>query len=566
MGATILSAESYINDELRHYNKAGWVEQVPELVGTCYRWYQGFVKDFHKYYIKTGSGAEDFVTLTKLQLNMGKKVGEDWANHLINEKCDIVIPNEAQNKALADLLYNTKSWVKLNKGIEQSFALGYGCMVQGVKDLIVNDNGEVTSKAEAYITNDFVPAINCRPLTYVNREVEDIAFLFENTKNINIIMHIKDTRRTIKLDDQTEVVNENYNNYDIISVKMNKGAIDNNTNIIEESFVFRTKSPIKLFQIIQPNIANNVDLDSPLAVSVFANAIPTLKAIDNAYDSLNNEIELGRKRIVADEDQFTQVDEKGNRIRTFDTKDGLFYAIPRGDNKIGDTSGQLLQDISGQLRVDQILMALNQQLNTLSSKVGLGENYYRFTDVQKGVTTATQVISENSALYKAMRKHEILLEDMLKDMVLALVYLNNNFTANPTINVTSKGDIKVIFDDSIIEDTEAQKTSDRQDVNNGVMSKVEYRMKYYGEDEKTAIKQILKTNVDIITHKAEQLTPLLNDGYITPTAFVKLVYGEYGQFIPDYNEQELIAKVEDSVTNNKPTPSPFDDLDLMDEE
>lgn len=444
MGATILSAESYINDELRHYNKAGWVEQVPELVGTCYRWYQGFVKDFHKYYIKTGSGAEDFVTLTKLQLNMGKKVGEDWANHLINEKCDIVIPNEAQNKALADILYNTKSWVKLNKGVEQSFALGYGCMVQGVKDLVVNDNGEVTSKAEAYITNDFVPAINCRPLTYVNREVEDIAFLFENTKNINIIMHIKDTRRTIKLDDNTEVVNENYNNYDIISVKMNKGAIDNNTNIIEESFVFKTKSPIKLFQIIQPNIANNVDLDSPLSVSVFANAIPTLKAIDNAYDSLNNEIELGRKRIVADEDQFTQVDEKGNRIRTFDTKDGLFYAIPRGDNKIGDTSGQLLQDISGQLRVDQILMALNQQLNTLSSKVGLGENYYRFTDAQKGVTTATQVISENSALYKTMRKHEILLEDMLKDMVLALVYLNNNFTANPTINVTSKGDIKVI--------------------------------------------------------------------------------------------------------------------------
>ena len=57
-------------------------------------------------------------------------------------------------------------------------------------------------------------------------------------------MHIKDTRRTIKLDDNAEVVNENYNNYDII-IKMNKGAIDN-TNIIEESFVFRTKSPIPI--------------------------------------------------------------------------------------------------------------------------------------------------------------------------------------------------------------------------------------------------------------------------------------------------------------------------------
>ena len=43
-------------------------------------------------------------------------------------------------------------------------------------------------------------------------------------------------------------------------------------------------------------------------------------------------------------------------------------------------------------------MVLNQQLNTLSSKVGLGENYYSFTDAQKGVTTATQVISENSSI------------------------------------------------------------------------------------------------------------------------------------------------------------------------
>lgn len=564
MGATILSAESYINEELKKYKKAGWVESVPSLVNTCYLWYQGFVKDFHKYVIKTGAGIEDYATLTKLSLGMGKKIGEDWANHLINEKCDIIIPNENQNKMLNDLLNETKSWVKLNKGVEQSFALGYGCMVQGVNNIEINDNGEIVNTSNAYITNDFVPAIYCRPLTFNNRQVEDIAFLFENTHNINVIMHIKDTRKTILIDN-VEYPNDNYDNYDIINVKMNKLAIDNN-KIIQESFVFRTKSPIKLFQIIQPNIANNVDLDSPLSVSVYGNAIPVLKAVDNAYDSLNNEIELGRKRIVADEDYFTQIDEKGNKVRTFDTKDGLFYSIPKREQSVQSSDNQLLQDISGQLRVNDIVVALNQHLNTLSSKVGLGENYYRYSDAQKGVTTATQVISENSTLYKTMRKHEILLKDALQDMVLALIYLNNTFTSNPAINAVKKEDIVVQFDDSIIEDTEAQKTSDRQDVNNGVMSKVEYRMKYYGEDEETAVKSILKTNVDIITHKAEQLTTLLNDGYITPTAFVKLVYGDYGKYIEGFNEQELINKVEESVVNNKPIPSPFDEANLMDEE
>lgn len=555
--ATILTAESYINKELQRYKKQGYVEQVPPLVRTCYDWYRGFVDSFHKYYIKTGTTT--FTNLEKLPLYMAKKTGEDWANHLINEKCDIVIP---QKELLDDILDKTKSWTKLNRAIEQSFCLGYGFMVQGVKNLEIDEEGTIVGNKDAYITNDYVPAIMCRPLTYVDREVEDIAFVFENTKYINVILHIRDTRKTIKIDDKTEINNENYNNYDIVNIKVrNSGDFG-----IEERFTFHTKSPIKLFQPIQPNICNNADLDNPLSVSVYANAISTLMAIDNAYDSLNNEIQLGRKRVVADVDQYTEVDEKGNKVNTFDPNDALIYSIPARDTKVGEGQKQLLEDISGQLRINDIVAALNQQLSIYSSKVGLGENYYRFSDMQKGVTTATQVISENSTLYKTMRKHEILLEQSLKDMVLSLVYLNNTFTSNPTINIKGYGDIVVQFDDSIIEDTNAQKTSDRQDVANGVMSKVEYRMKYFGEDEKTAIKNLLKFDVDIITKKAEQLSTLLNDGYITSTAFVKLVYGDYASFIPDYNEAELIAKVEDSVVNNKPIPSPFDEMNLDDEE
>ncbi len=555
--ATILTAESYINNELQRYNKQGYVEQVPPLVKTCYAWYRGFVDSFHKYYIKTGTTT--FTNLEKLPLYMAKKTGEDWANHLINEKCDIIIP---QKELLDDILDKTKSWTKLNRGIEQSFCLGYGFMVQGVKNLEIDEEGTIVGNKDAYITNDYVPAIMCRPLTYVDREVEDIAFVFENTKYINVILHIRDTRKTIKIDDKTEINNENYNNYDIVNIKVrNSGDFG-----IEERFTFHTKSPIKLFQPIQPNICNNADLDNPLSVSVYANAISTLMAIDNAYDSLNNEIQLGRKRVVADVDQYTEVDENGNKVNTFDPNDALIYSIPARDTKVGEGQKQLLEDISGQLRINDIVAALNQQLSIYSSKVGLGENYYRFSDMQKGVVTATQVISENSTLYKTMRKHEILLEQSLKDMVLSLVYLNNTFTSNPTININGYRDIAIQFDDSIIEDTNAQKTSDRQDVANGVMSKVEYRMKYFGEDEKTAIKNLLKFDVDIITKKAEQLSTLLNDGYITPTAFVKLVYGDYASFIPDYNEDELIAKVEDSVVNNKPIPSPFDEMNLDDEE
>ena len=42
------------------------------------------------------------------------------------------------------------------------------------------------------------------------------------------------------------------------------------------------------------------------------------------------------------------------------------------------------------------------------------------------------------------------------------------------------------FDDSIIEDKQAERATDRQDVSMGAMPLYEYRMKWYGEDETTA--------------------------------------------------------------------------------
>lgn len=558
MDKVVLSVETYINRELQEYQKQGWVEQVPTIVRVCSDWYRGFVDDFHNYYIKTGQTT--FTELKKLPMYMAKKIGEDYANLLINEKCDIVVP-ENEKKKLDLVLEKTKSWVKLNKGVEKAFALGYGCMVQGVNNIGVNEEGEIVNVAEAEITNRFVPATMMRPLTFNEDELEDVAFVFENTQSVNVIIHIKDTRKTIKLAD-TEIINANYNNYDIINIKIK----NNSTFALEERYVFHTKSPIKLFQLIQPNIANNADLNSPLGISVFANSIATLKAVDNAYDSLNNEIQLGRKRIVADVDQYTEVDSKGNRVDTFDPNDTLIYSIPARTSRIGKESEQLLQEISGDLRIQPIIESLNQQLNILSSKVGLGENYYRFSDMNKGLTTATQVISENSSLFRSIKKHEILLDSALKDMVLAFVYLNNTFTSNQPININGYEDITIQFDDSIIEDTEAQKASDRQDVNNGVMSKVEYRMKYYGEDEKTAKENLVKFNVDIVSHRAEQLTTMLNDGLITPEAFVKLAYAGLEEIIPDYNEAEMIQLITENVANSKPQPSPFEDFNLTDGE
>jgi hypothetical protein len=51
-------------------------------------------------------------------------------------------------------------------------------------------------------------------------------------------------------------------------------------------------------------------------------------------------------------------------------------------------------------------------------------------------------------------------------------------------------EITVDFDDSIIEDKTAERQTDRQEVASGIMSRLEYRMKWYNETEEEALKNL----------------------------------------------------------------------------
>ena len=46
-------------------------------------WYEGDVKEFHRYRVRNGAG---MVSCKRYSLNMGKKIPEDWANLLMNER------------------------------------------------------------------------------------------------------------------------------------------------------------------------------------------------------------------------------------------------------------------------------------------------------------------------------------------------------------------------------------------------------------------------------------------------------------------------------------------------
>ena len=81
-------------------------------------------------------------------------------------------------------------------------------------------------------------------------------------------------------------------------------------------------------------------------------------------------------------------------------------------------------------------------------------------------------------MYRTLPKNERVLERVLIQLIQTIIRAgisvgNHGLKENTAVTVT--------FDDSIIQDKEAERQSDRQDVAMGAMGLAEYRAKWYGE-------------------------------------------------------------------------------------
>lgn len=128
--------------------------------------------------------------------------------------------------------------------------------------------------------------------------------------------------------------------------------------------------------------------------------------------------------------------------------------------------------------------AINDDLNYLSMKCGFGTDRYQFGT--SGVKTATEIISENSDMYRMIKKHEIILEDVLKQLIRIIIRLG--IVTGNSLNLDTE--IVINFDDSIIEDKDTERKRDLQDLSVGIMSHAEYRAKWYGETIEEAEKKL----------------------------------------------------------------------------
>ena len=446
-------------------------EDIATKMEVWQQWYKGCVDKFHKYKVYSGKKK---LELERKTLNLPAKVCQRWADLLLNEKVEINAADEYTQTKLNHLLKQVNFKVRGNNLLETAFSMGGGFLIQYW-------DGEKTN--QKYITQEYM-----YPITYDSGRLIEAAFASQKTIDgktyVYLETHLKDPQTGAYVVDNALLKTNDIKGKDM------GGLVEVDASFYEEHGIlpkWETGSLNPLFQRIAPNVANRDDFNSPWGTSVFSGAVDIFASCDAIYDSFYKEFLLGKKRIfVTDGVANINYVKNGDDVQTvevFDPNDEVFYRIPEMDDGTPP-----IQPVDMALRVGDHATALQTQLNLLSQSVGFGSDGFKW-DVG-GVTTATQVISQNSEMFRTIKKHEAMLEDALIDMARGLLYVEAVFAGDNAIKLDAE--ITVDFDDSIIEDTAETKRQAMLELNVGLISMTEYYRQVYKLGDQQAQKYALK--------------------------------------------------------------------------
>lgn len=451
---------------------ASFYRKVEEWIS----WYNANVRRFTVYKVYTGRGT--YKKCRRKSIGMAKKLAEDIADLLLNEKVSITLSDEKTDRFVQKVLEDNRFLVIGNDYQERKAYTGTVAYVPYLDSMEVDAEGNVLS---GKIKINYVDAMHIFPISWENGVVRECAFAFPHTfigkKYLHLQLHTLEKGEYIIRNKVLSCSSGSEHGTELKEEEWRQ--LSPFSGLVQE---VNTGSDQPQFVLDRLNIVNNVTEENcPMGIAIYANSIDTLKKLDVEYDSYSNEFELGRKRIFVAPEMLTNMD----GTPTFDPDDGIFYSLPEDYDKSQDG---LIKEIDMTLRAEDHSRAINDDLNYLSFKCGFGTSRYRFDST--GLKTAKEVISENSDMFRMIKKHEIILEDVLKQLIQIIIRLGRVVGEE----LDTETEVVINFDDTIIEDKESERQQDRQDVSMGVMSHAEYRAKWYGETLEEAQKKLPEQN------------------------------------------------------------------------
>ncbi len=221
-------------------------------------------------------------------------------------------------------------------------------------------------------------------------------------------------------------------------------------------------SDIPMIATFRTPYANNIDLDSELPVSLFANSVGTLHEIDRAHSEYLAEFRKMSAKVFADE----TVIQNGKGI----PDDYFVNIVPDGNTALD----RQIMAYAPAIREEAHKAAINTELRLYEVQIGVSSGTFTF-DSQKGLVTATQVLSEDKTTYNTVAQLQRQLRPVLEALAKITVTLARFYGIN-----CEDGEPAIEFGDSVFEDTGTEFNRRFQLVQAGLLKPEEFNAWYFG--------------------------------------------------------------------------------------
>ena len=247
-----------------------------------------------------------------------------------------------------------------------------------------------------------------------------------------------------------------------------------------------------LYGYFKVPVSNNIDMKSPLGISLFSPAVPLIQRADEQFSRLDWEYKGGQLAIDVDTTAVSYKDGYyGTMVAMDDLQDRLYRRLEMGKD---DT----YQAWAPALRDQNYINGLNVYTNKIEDMIGLARG--SLSQVESEARTATEIKLLKQRTYITVSA----IQDALENALIDTIYAVNAFASLYSLSSDGEYVTNIEWKDSILTDTDAELDQKLRLQDARSLRKEEIRSWYTGESEETA-----KANIDKINKESQN--SMLND-------------------------------------------------------
>lgn len=341
------------------------------------------------------------------------------------------------------------------------------CMQGDFYPISFDDDGNITDIAffDSFVDGDFIYS-----------KIERQTFVEEENMVIVENKAFKAKKRTADEDVEQE-----------LGVEINLTEVPKWAGISQEPvYINNVNHP--LYGYYKVSVANNVDIHSPLGMSIYGAASKAIKKADEQFSRLDWEYKGGQLAIDVDPTAVTFSQGYFGTMQDFDDlQDRLYRKLDLGTDETYHAWAPSLRDANYR-------EGLNFYLMMIEDIVGMARG--TISNVQVEARTATEIKVLKQRAYITISSNQDALGVAIRDTINAI----NTYIDLYNIFQSGEYDLVIEWKDSVLTDTDTELEQKLKLVDKDILSKEEVRAWYTGENEEVA-----KQKIDVM-QKAKQET------------------------------------------------------------